>query len=169
MYTEMYVFLPKMCSLSRQVVSHGSGFWRQLSLYMLIGRLNWICIKCKIRWGGEDHQELVTLLWWVHIGSMDRGVFLAGYTPVVFMLSYLYQGRWLECTSFKCPTMASLTPSGQWLPFTGHHLPGATVNFLVVFDHYMPVVWEKSKPSLAVKGTVTGTSDHFAVCSTLMA
>ncbi len=33
MYTEMLVFLPEMCGLSRQVVSHGSGLPRQVSLY----------------------------------------------------------------------------------------------------------------------------------------
>ena len=34
-YIEMLVLLPKMCCLSRQVVSHGSGRSRQVSLYIL--------------------------------------------------------------------------------------------------------------------------------------
>ncbi len=35
-YIEMKVLLPKVPGLSRQVVSHGSGLSRQLSLYIFI-------------------------------------------------------------------------------------------------------------------------------------
>ena len=43
-YIEMYVLLPRMCGLSRQVASRGSGLSRQVSLYIPNGQF------CRLLW-----------------------------------------------------------------------------------------------------------------------